>query len=157
MIKTHIGPLDFLTARSINLSGPLRNCMFLLSHVTSNRADDIKPGQLERWVLLPSVSEGVDQITPMISSPVMCQLLRWSCRRKKQLPPRVRGWSGANFLMHPLENQRECEGSGTQHSYSTSLARSQGLTLARCCIQTRGLSRGIKIVMDSHTNWQCWC
>ena len=30
---------------------------------------------------------------------------------------------------------------------STSLARSQGLTLARCCIQTRGLSRGIKIVM----------
>ena len=35
-------------ARSINLSGPLMNCMFLLSHVTlANRADDIKPGQLE--------------------------------------------------------------------------------------------------------------
>ena len=52
--------------------------------------------------------------------------------------------------MYLSENQKECEGSGTQHSYSTSLARSQGLTLARC-IQTRGLSRGIKIVMDSHT------
>ena len=51
----------------------------------------------------------------------------------------------------PDENQRECEGSGTQQSYSTSLATSQGLTLARCCIQTRGSSRGIKIVMDSHT------
>ena len=81
----------------------------------------------------------------------MCRLLRWSCRRKKQLPPRVRGWSGANFLMYPSDNQRECEGSGKQHSYSMSLTRSQGLTLARCCIQTRGLSRGIKIVMDSHT------
>ena len=34
---------------------------------------------------------------------------------------------------------------------STSLGMSQGLTLARCCFQTRGLSRGIKIVMDSHT------
>ena len=34
---------------------------------------------------------------------------------------------------------------------STSLARSQGLTLARCCDSNQGLSRGIKIVMDSHT------
>ena len=40
--------------------------------------------------------------------------------------------------------------SDQEHNILT-LARSQGLTLARCCIQTRGLSRGIKIVMDSHT------
>ena len=53
----------------------------------------------------------------MISSPGMCQLLRWSCRRKKSLPvfeARVRGWSGANFLMYSSDNQRE-----SQHSYST--------------------------------------
>ena len=37
-----------------------------------------------------------------------------------------------------------------EHNILT-LASSQGLTLARCCIQTRGLSWGIKIVMDSHT------
>ena len=40
--------------------------------------------------------------------------------------------------------------SDQEHNILT-LARRQGLTLARCCIQTRGLSRGIKIVMDSHT------
>ena len=28
-------------------------------------------------MLLPSVSEGVDQITPLISNPDMCQVLRW--------------------------------------------------------------------------------
>ena len=36
---------------------------------------------------------------------------------------------------------RECEGLGTQHSYSTSLARSQGLTLARCMLYS---NQGIK-------------
>ena len=56
--------------------------------------------------------------------------------------------------MYSSENQRECEGSGTrtQYSYSTSLAGNQGLTLTICCIQTRGLSRAIKIVTHNIDN-----
>ena len=74
----------------------------------------------------------------------------FSPTRHQILPSPLRGWQDtvSSWEKTPslLENHVKCIS-----SYSTSLARSQGLTLARCCIQTRGLSRGIKIVMDSHT------
>ena len=46
----------------------------------------------------------------------------------------------STLFSFPSKNQINAQGAATENPrYSTSLASSQGLTLARCCIQTRGL------------------
>ena len=99
--------------------------------------------------MLPSVSEGVDQITPLISNPDMCQLLRWRLPSKEAAAAESQRLKRSEFP--DCIHQRIRRNVSDQEHNILTLARSQGLTLARCCIQTRGLSRGIKIVMDSHT------
>ena len=61
--------------------------------------------------------------------------------------PRLRG---ANFLMYPSENQRECEASGITYIHTLRpLATSQGLTLARCCIQIKPDCDGLTHNIDN--------